>query len=248
MNEELDRNIGRTLGRPMDKAHAATVLGITADSSLEDARKAFKDRTRLLHPDVHSSRSTRDAEAATQAMAQLNEAFEVFTGNSESTSQGPSSSSSSVGTTFRLLDASITYWDSGVGFTGFWPKVPASWANDHSRVYTYFEESLRAALPLLSPDVADYSCFTYGGLPDGFVVRRESIVGMHLLSSSGASSSALSRLFATLLESRNSADGDSYIVVDISDPVLGSCTVASYLDDDTEAEAAAFTSGFTWRP
>jgi putative hemolysin len=54
----------------LDTAHA--VLGIGAEASLDDARRSYRSRARLLHPD-RSSEELRDT--AEQAMATLNEAW-----------------------------------------------------------------------------------------------------------------------------------------------------------------------------
>lgn len=62
----------------MNRMQAAALLGVEVDSSATEAKKAYTSRARLLHPDRFADASASDLAAATSAMAQLNEAYEVF--------------------------------------------------------------------------------------------------------------------------------------------------------------------------
>lgn len=58
--------------------HAAcAVLGLSTAPSLNEARKAFRVRAALLHPDVHQSAGTHRMNAATAAMQQLSDAYRL---------------------------------------------------------------------------------------------------------------------------------------------------------------------------
>jgi hypothetical protein len=56
---------------------ACAVLGLSAAPSWSDARSAFRVRAALLHPDVHQSAGADRMSAATVAMQQLNDAYQL---------------------------------------------------------------------------------------------------------------------------------------------------------------------------
>lgn len=62
----------------MNRSEAAILLGISTDASQEEAKKAFLLRAKMMHPDRYADGSPEEIKAATEAMAQLNHAFEVF--------------------------------------------------------------------------------------------------------------------------------------------------------------------------
>ncbi len=58
--------------------HAAcAVLGLNQAPSMSEAKSAFRVRAALLHPDVHQSGGAHRMEAATDAMQQLNDAYQL---------------------------------------------------------------------------------------------------------------------------------------------------------------------------
>jgi len=69
---------GEVEGVAMRRDEAAAVLGVSPSATLAEARKAFLSRARLIHPDRLSGFPEADQRAATQAMAQLNQAMDVF--------------------------------------------------------------------------------------------------------------------------------------------------------------------------
>ena len=66
---------------PMTEAsdfHAAcAVLGLSHAPSASEAKTAFRVRAALLHPDVHQSGGEVRMQAATDAMQQLNDAYQL---------------------------------------------------------------------------------------------------------------------------------------------------------------------------
>ncbi len=62
----------------MNRTMAAAILGVPEGATVDEARKAYRARARLLHPDRLGGMSSQDAQTAHTAMAQLNEAMEVF--------------------------------------------------------------------------------------------------------------------------------------------------------------------------
>ena len=66
----------------MNRGQAAALLGVGEHASEAEARKAYLARARIMHPDRFSDGTDADKAAATTAMAQLNEAIEVFTSTS----------------------------------------------------------------------------------------------------------------------------------------------------------------------
>ena len=58
--------------------HAAcAVLGLNQAASVSEAKSAFRVRAALLHPDVHQSGGAHRMDAATDAMQQLNDAYQL---------------------------------------------------------------------------------------------------------------------------------------------------------------------------
>lgn len=62
----------------MNRSQAATLLGVSEHATPSEFRKAYLTRARLLHPDRLVDGSKEDMAAANNAMAQLNEAYEVM--------------------------------------------------------------------------------------------------------------------------------------------------------------------------
>ena len=62
----------------MNRLQAATLLGISENSTPSESRKAYLTRARLLHPDRLVDGTQEDIIAANNAMAQLNHAYEVM--------------------------------------------------------------------------------------------------------------------------------------------------------------------------
>ena len=62
----------------MNRLQASTLLGVSENATPSESRKAYLTRARLLHPDRLVGGSTQDIAAANNAMAQLNEAYEVM--------------------------------------------------------------------------------------------------------------------------------------------------------------------------
>ncbi len=71
----------------MDRSQAAALLGVDLQASEAEARKAYLARARIMHPDRFVDGTDADKAAATKAMAQLNEAIEVFAAGARSHSQ-----------------------------------------------------------------------------------------------------------------------------------------------------------------
>jgi DNA-directed RNA polymerase subunit RPC12/RpoP len=68
---------GSTMAETSEFHAACAVLGLSTAPSLSEARTAFRDRAALLHPDVHQSAGTHRMNAATAAMQQLNDAYQL---------------------------------------------------------------------------------------------------------------------------------------------------------------------------
>jgi len=62
----------------VNRLQAATLLGVSENATPSEFRKAYLTRARLLHPDRLVDGSKEDIAAANNAMAQLNEAYEVM--------------------------------------------------------------------------------------------------------------------------------------------------------------------------
>ena len=57
---------------------ACAVLGLSDAPSVSEAKAAFRDRAALLHPDVHQRAGTHRIKAATEAMQQVNDAYQLL--------------------------------------------------------------------------------------------------------------------------------------------------------------------------
>jgi len=68
---------GSTMAETFEFDAACAVLGLSTAPSLREARTAFRVRAALLHPDVHQSAGTYRLNAATAAMQQLNDAYQL---------------------------------------------------------------------------------------------------------------------------------------------------------------------------
>lgn len=62
----------------MDVRDAAAILGVSQNASMDQVRAAYRSHARLLHPDRLQAASEADRTAAHDAMARVNEAYEVF--------------------------------------------------------------------------------------------------------------------------------------------------------------------------
>ena len=80
-------------GAVMDRAQAAALLGVEPSATVQEARKAFLARARIMHPDRFHDAPEADRAAAGAAMTQLNEAMEVFAASSPGASSSPPSGS-----------------------------------------------------------------------------------------------------------------------------------------------------------
>jgi hypothetical protein len=69
---------GSTVSESSELQAACAVLGLSDAPSVSEARAAFRDRAALLHPDVHQSAGTHRMKAATEAMLQLNDAYQLL--------------------------------------------------------------------------------------------------------------------------------------------------------------------------
>lgn len=72
----------------MNYEQAAMLLGVDPGTPVDAARKEYVARARILHPDRYAGAPEADIKAASNAMAQLNEAWETY-------QQGPQSAPSS---------------------------------------------------------------------------------------------------------------------------------------------------------
>lgn len=71
----------------MNRTQAAAILGIEANAPVAEARKAYLARARLLHPDRFAGGTQDEIRSATEAMSQLNAAWEVFENPSTASSE-----------------------------------------------------------------------------------------------------------------------------------------------------------------
>lgn len=71
----------------MNYNEAAILLGVEPGTPADAARKEYVARARILHPDRYAGAPAADIQAASNAMAQLNEAWEVY-------QKGPSAATS----------------------------------------------------------------------------------------------------------------------------------------------------------
>lgn len=62
--------------QPVELADALDVLGLSADASLEQATRRYRELVRQAHPDLHR-RSALQHLVATERMAQINAAWEL---------------------------------------------------------------------------------------------------------------------------------------------------------------------------
>ena len=68
---------GSTMAETSEFHAAYAVLGLSAAPSSSEAKTAFRVRAALLHPDVHQSAGADRMSAATTAMQQLNDAYQL---------------------------------------------------------------------------------------------------------------------------------------------------------------------------
>ena len=68
---------GSTMAETSELQAACAVLGLTTAPSSSEAKTAFRVRAALLHPDVHQSAGPHRMDAATAAMQQLNDAYQL---------------------------------------------------------------------------------------------------------------------------------------------------------------------------
>ena len=68
---------GSTMAETSELHAACAVLGLTTAPSSSEAKTAFRIRAALLHPDVHQSAGPHRMDAATAAMRQLNDAYQL---------------------------------------------------------------------------------------------------------------------------------------------------------------------------
>ena len=68
---------GSTMAETSELHAARAVLGLDTAPSSNEAKAAFRVRAALLHPDVHQGAGTQRMDAATAAMQQLNEAYQL---------------------------------------------------------------------------------------------------------------------------------------------------------------------------
>lgn len=73
----------------MNHDQAATLIGVAPTTNHAEARKAYLSRARLLHPDRFAGGSSEETAAATAAMAQLNQAWEVFQAGPQASPRQP---------------------------------------------------------------------------------------------------------------------------------------------------------------
>ena len=85
---------GPTMAETSEFYAACAVLGLSTTPSSTEAKTAFRVRAALLHPDVHQSAGTHRMNAATAAMQQLNDAYQLVleslvAGDPNTTDRGP---------------------------------------------------------------------------------------------------------------------------------------------------------------
>lgn len=68
---------GSTMAETSEFHAACAVLGLSTTPSSSEAKTAFRVRAALLHPDVHQSAGAHRMNAATAAMQQLNDAYQL---------------------------------------------------------------------------------------------------------------------------------------------------------------------------
>ena len=68
---------GSTMAKTSQFHAACAVLGLSTAPSSSEAKTAFRVRAALLHPDVHQSAGAHRMNAATAAMQQLNDAYQL---------------------------------------------------------------------------------------------------------------------------------------------------------------------------
>ena len=78
-----------TMAESSEFRAACAVLGVSDAPSIREAKTAFRDRAALLHPDVHQGAGTHRMKAATEAMQQLNDAYQLLLESLAASDRGP---------------------------------------------------------------------------------------------------------------------------------------------------------------
>lgn len=73
----------------MNPRLAASLLGVSADASLEEVKKSFREKAKALHPDTATATQTGDGGTT---FAELREAYEILTNRAEESRTGNSDS------------------------------------------------------------------------------------------------------------------------------------------------------------
>jgi uncharacterized membrane protein YhaH (DUF805 family) len=73
----------------MNKIEAAAILGLTTSATKEEALAAYRIQAKIVHPDRFPEGSEAERKAASDAMARLNQAIEVFVKTPNESEQNP---------------------------------------------------------------------------------------------------------------------------------------------------------------
>jgi DnaJ-domain-containing protein 1 len=72
-------NTGHSTSSGGSRAEALRVLGLDANATPEEIKRAYREMTKKFHPDVHAGSSRDVQELAEEKMRQVNAAYEVLT-------------------------------------------------------------------------------------------------------------------------------------------------------------------------